>query len=92
MCREGEGDPHTLAQGPSVSGSKGLALGMCLASLQGLEGGGDRVPGACGGVWGHVCVWGGCRGGLCGVCGFTRFDQVGQEVFNVSISKFTQLF
>ena len=29
-----EGDPHTLAQGPSVSGSKGLALGMCLASLQ----------------------------------------------------------
>ena len=55
MCREGEGDPHTLAQGPSVSGSKGLALGMCLASLQGLEGGGDRVPGACGGVWGEIC-------------------------------------
>ena len=34
MSREREGDPHTLAQGPSVSGSKGLALGVCLASLQ----------------------------------------------------------
>ena len=40
---EKEGGPHTLAQGPSVTGSKGLALGMCLASLQGLEGDGDRV-------------------------------------------------
>ena len=40
---EKEGDPHTLAQGPSVTGSKGLALGMCLASLHGLEGEGDRV-------------------------------------------------
>ena len=57
MCKEGEGDPHTLAQGPSVSGSKGLALGMCLASLQGLEGGGDRVPGACGGVWGKMIIF-----------------------------------
>ena len=54
---EKEGDPHTLARGPSVTGSKGLALGMCLASLQGLEGEGDRVPGACGGVWGEICVF-----------------------------------
>ena len=54
---EKEGDPHTLARGPSVTGSKGLALGMCLASLQGLEGEGDRVPGACGGVWGEICIF-----------------------------------
>ena len=54
---EKEGDPHTLARGPSVTGSKGLALGMCLASLQGLEGEGDRVPGACGGVWGEISIF-----------------------------------
>ena len=54
MSRERGGDPHTLAQGPSVTGSKGLALGMCLASLQGLEGKSDRVPGAWGGVWGEI--------------------------------------
>ena len=52
-----KGDPHTLARGPSVTGSKGLALGMCLASLQGLEGEGDRVPGACGGVWGEISIF-----------------------------------
>ena len=40
-----------MAQGPSVTGSKGLALGMCWVSLQGLEGKGDRVPGVCGGMW-----------------------------------------
>ena len=42
-----------MAQGPSVTGSKGLALGMCWVSLQGLEGNGDRVPEACGGMWGR---------------------------------------
>ena len=40
-----------MTQGPSVTGSKGLALGMCWVSLQGLEGKGDRVPETCGGMW-----------------------------------------
>ena len=45
-----------MAQGPSVTGSKGLALGRCWVSLQGLEGRGDRVPGAWGGMWGRRWV------------------------------------
>ena len=56
MKKGKEGEPHTLAQGPSVTGSKGLALGMCWVSLQGLEGSGDREPGACGGMWGRRVV------------------------------------
>ena len=42
-----------MAQDPSVTGSKGQTLGMCWVSLQGLEGNGDREPGACGGMWGR---------------------------------------
>ena len=29
----------------------------CLASLQGLEGEGGRVPGACDGVWGEISIF-----------------------------------
>ena len=49
---EGRGDPHTLAKGPSVTGSRGHHWG-CGIVLAGLEGKGDRVPVAWGGVWGQ---------------------------------------
>ena len=43
-----------MAQGPPVTGSKGLALGVCWVSLQGLEGNGDRVARS---VWWDVGGW-----------------------------------
>ena len=46
-----------MTQGPSVTGSKGLALGMCWVSLQGLKGKGDRVPEVCGGMWLKISVF-----------------------------------
>ena len=46
-----------MTQGPSVTGSKGLALGVCWVSLQGLEGRGDRVPKVWGGMWVKIGVF-----------------------------------